>query len=44
MKENGVVAIYFTQQADASLGSILCSSTAPTVIILLERCGLKVII
>lgn len=44
MRENGDVAIYFTQQADAPLGSILSSSTVPTAINLLQRCRLKVII
>lgn len=42
MRENGDTAIYFTQHADASLGSILRSSVLPKVIILLERCELKV--
>lgn len=44
MRENGDVAIYFTQQADAPHGSILSSSTVPIVINLLQRCRLKVII
>lgn len=44
MRENGDVAIYFTQQADAPLGSILSPSTIPTVINHLQRWRLKVII
>lgn len=42
MRENGDTAIYFTEHADASLGSILKSSVLPEVIILLERRELKV--
>lgn len=42
MRENGDTAIYFTQRADASLGSIPKSSLLPKMIILLERCELKV--
>lgn len=41
MKEKGDVTIYFTQQVDASLGSILSSSSLHTLIILLERNVLK---
>lgn len=42
MRENGDMAIYFTQHADASLGSILKFSGLPKVITLLERHELKV--